>query len=71
MLNYKFPEENAADLCFGVLGLQDKYDLDRFEERRLEILAALVACCPVISAPLVTHNTVSRSSLACWLTFDP
>jgi len=44
-------EENAADLCIGTLGLQDKYELDRFEGRRQAILLALVACCPVISSP--------------------
>lgn len=46
-----FSEENAADLCINTLGLQDNYDIERFEERRQLILTALVACCPQISAP--------------------
>lgn len=46
-----FKEENAADLCIKTISLTDKYDIDNFDERRQYILTALVACCPVISAP--------------------
>ena len=39
-------EENAVNLAYGFLGLQDNYDLDGFEEKRQAALTALVACCP-------------------------
>ena len=45
--------ENAANLVHCLVGLQDNYDLDGFEVRRLGALTALVSCCPRRSAPYV------------------
>ncbi|KAF5391465.1 hypothetical protein D9757_002038 [Collybiopsis confluens] len=39
-------EENAINLAYGLVGLQDNYDLDNFKELRQNALNALVACCP-------------------------
>lgn len=51
MLNERTVEENAVNLAFMFVGLQDNFELERFEERRLEVLVALVACCPSKAAP--------------------
>ncbi|KAI0340651.1 hypothetical protein BDW22DRAFT_1360072 [Trametopsis cervina] len=39
-------EENAVNLTYGFLGLQNSYNLDDFDEKRQKALNALVACCP-------------------------
>lgn len=44
-------DENAVNLVYGFLGLQDKYELERFAEKRQGIVNALVACAPRKSAP--------------------
>lgn len=46
-----FLDENAANLVYGFLGLQDKYELEGFSEKRQGILNALVACAPRKAAP--------------------
>lgn len=52
-------EENAVDLTFAVLGLQDVYELDGFEEKKLGILTALVVASPMKVAPLVSSLSYS------------
>jgi len=44
-------DENAVNLAYGFLGLQDKYDLEGFTEKRQGIINALVVCAPRKSAP--------------------
>ncbi len=44
-------DENAVNLVYGFLGLQDKYELEGFAEKRQGIVNALVACAPRKSAP--------------------
>ncbi|KAI0683637.1 telomeric DNA binding protein [Cytidiella melzeri] len=39
-------EENAINLAYGFLGLQDKYEIEGFDKKREAVLTALVACCP-------------------------
>ena len=43
--------ENAVNLVYGFVGLQDNFDLEAFDVKRQGILNALVACCPRIAAP--------------------
>lgn len=52
-LNSYETEENAINLVYVFLGLQDSYELDDFSTRRQGIITALVACCPIKSAPYV------------------
>ncbi|KAH7339084.1 hypothetical protein B0J17DRAFT_768094 [Rhizoctonia solani] len=49
-------EENAINLAYLFLGLQDNFDLDRFEDRRQAVLVALVACCPTKAAPTIIEQ---------------
>ncbi|KAG9036567.1 telomere binding protein [Serendipita sp. 407] len=44
-------EENAVDLTCNIIGLQNNYDLEAFDQLVLEALTALVACCPKKVAP--------------------
>lgn len=44
-------EENAVNLVYGFVSLQDNFDLEGFDLKRQAILNALVACCPRIAAP--------------------
>ncbi|KAG6891043.1 hypothetical protein C0992_010705 [Termitomyces sp. T32_za158] len=39
-------DENAVNLVYGLLGLQNNYELEGFEEKRQGALNALVACAP-------------------------
>ncbi|CAL1704061.1 unnamed protein product [Somion occarium] len=39
-------EENAVNLVYGLIGLQDSYELEGFSQKRQAALNALVACCP-------------------------
>lgn len=39
-------DENAVNLTYGFVGLQDNFDLEMFDTKRQDILNALVACCP-------------------------
>jgi hypothetical protein len=45
------PEENAVDLTINFMGLQNNYEFEAFEQKVLEALTALVACCPRKVAP--------------------
>ncbi|KAF7970737.1 hypothetical protein HWV62_23130 [Athelia sp. TMB] len=49
-------EENAVNLVYGFVGLQDNFDLPDFERKRQDILTALVACCPRIAAPSIIEE---------------
>jgi len=46
-------EENAVNLVYAFVGLQDSYELDDFSPKRQGIVTALVACCPRKSTPYV------------------
>ncbi|THH33904.1 hypothetical protein EUX98_g301 [Antrodiella citrinella] len=49
-------EENAVNLVYGFVGLQDNYDLEGFGQKRQGALNALVACCPRKSAPALVEE---------------
>ena len=51
MFNGTELEENADNLVYGLVALQDNFDLEGFEEKRQGALTALVACCPRKAAP--------------------
>lgn len=44
-------EENAVNLVYGFVGLQDNYDIEGFDQKRQAALNALVVCCPRKAAP--------------------
>jgi Telomere length regulation protein. len=50
-------DENAVNLVYGLVGLQDNYDLEGFEAKRQVAVNALVACCPRKAAPYVIALT--------------
>lgn len=45
------PEENAVNLAYGLMGLQNTYELEGFEQKRQNALNALVTCSPRQAAP--------------------
>ncbi|KZV98748.1 hypothetical protein EXIGLDRAFT_285525 [Exidia glandulosa HHB12029] len=49
-------EENAVNLVFALVCLQDTYDSPSFLENRQRALTALVACCPTKAAPAVIEQ---------------
>ncbi|GAA5900638.1 hypothetical protein JCM6882_000928 [Rhodosporidiobolus microsporus] len=49
-------KENAVDLAFALMALQDQYELDNFDQLRQNILVALVAACPTEVAPAVIEQ---------------
>ncbi|KAF5365587.1 hypothetical protein D9758_003192 [Tetrapyrgos nigripes] len=49
-------EENAVDLAYGLIALQDNYELEGFETKRQNALNALVACCPGKAAPCLIEE---------------
>ncbi|KAI0637229.1 telomeric DNA binding protein [Trametes polyzona] len=49
-------EENAVNLVHGLVGLQDNYELDGFDQKRQAALNALVACCPRKAAPAIIEE---------------
>ncbi|KAI0060825.1 hypothetical protein BV25DRAFT_1806725 [Artomyces pyxidatus] len=49
-------EENAVNLVYGFVGLQDNFDLEQFDLRRQAALNALVACCPRKAAPAIAEE---------------
>ncbi|OBZ75699.1 DNA replication checkpoint protein tel2 [Grifola frondosa] len=53
-------EENAVNLAYGFIGLQDNYDLEGFDEKRQAALNALVACCPRKAAPTIIEQFFSN-----------
>ncbi|KAH8107150.1 telomeric DNA binding protein [Cristinia sonorae] len=44
-------DENAVNLVYGFIGLQDNYELEGFSQKRQAALNALVACSPRTAAP--------------------
>ncbi|QRW03443.1 telomere length regulation protein [Ceratobasidium sp. AG-Ba] len=49
-------DENAINLVRLFIALQDNFDLDHFDDRRQDVLVALVACCPTKSAPTIIEQ---------------
>ncbi|KAF5386639.1 hypothetical protein D9615_001839 [Tricholomella constricta] len=49
-------EENAVNLTYGLLGLQDNYELDDFDINRQGALNALIACAPKKAAPALIEE---------------
>ncbi|KAM0755050.1 hypothetical protein T439DRAFT_128186 [Meredithblackwellia eburnea MCA 4105] len=49
-------DENAVDLAFALMGLQDQFETEGFEEFKLKILAALVVASPTKTAPAVIEQ---------------
>lgn len=45
--------ENAFDLAFTLMALQNQFELDEFEELKQKILVALIVACPAEVAPCV------------------
>lgn len=56
-LKSRATEENAVNLVYAFVGLQNSYELDDFSTKRQGIVTALVACCPRKSAPCV-HRVI-------------
>ncbi|KAK4690444.1 hypothetical protein P7C70_g9575, partial [Phenoliferia sp. Uapishka_3] len=48
--------ENAVDLAFALMGLQDQFETDGFDQYKLNILAALVGACPIKVAPTLIEQ---------------
>ena len=44
-------DENAVNLVYALLSLQDNFDLEGFSEKRQRALNALVSCTPRRAAP--------------------
>lgn len=44
-------EENAVNLVYGLVGLQNNYELEGFSVKRQGALNALVSCAPRTAAP--------------------
>lgn len=59
-LRSRATEENAVNLVYAFIGLQNAYELDDFSTKRQGILTALVACCPRKSA-LYVHRAMPIS----------
>ncbi|KAH0584293.1 DNA replication checkpoint protein tel2 [Termitomyces sp. J132] len=49
-------DENAVNLVYGLIGLQNNYELENFEEKRQDALNALVACAPRKSTPALIEE---------------
>ncbi|GJE97099.1 telomere length regulation protein-domain-containing protein [Phanerochaete sordida] len=49
-------EENAENLVFGFLALNDNFDLEGFDEKRQAAVTALVASCPRKAAPTIIQE---------------
>ncbi|CAK5279612.1 unnamed protein product, partial [Mycena citricolor] len=49
-------EENAVNLVYGLVGLQDNYELEGFSEKRQGALNALVACIPRVAATCIIEE---------------
>jgi len=46
-------DENAVNLVYAFLGLQDNFDLEGFSEKRQGAMNALVSCAPRKAPPSV------------------
>ncbi|BGP38955.1 telomere binding protein [Rhodotorula kratochvilovae] len=53
--------ENAVDLAFALMGLQNQFELDDFEQLKQNILVALVVACPIEVAPAVIEQFFTTS----------
>ncbi|KAK4051053.1 telomere binding protein [Microbotryomycetes sp. JL201] len=55
--------ENAVDLTFTVMGMQDQFEVERFEDKRLGLLTSLVWAAPTQTVPAIIeqyfHNNYS------------
>ncbi|EPQ58409.1 hypothetical protein GLOTRDRAFT_137132 [Gloeophyllum trabeum ATCC 11539] len=49
-------EENAVNLAYALIGLQNNYELEGFNVKRQAALNALVACCPRKAAPTIIEQ---------------
>ncbi|KAG8689129.1 telomere binding protein, partial [Ceratobasidium sp. 394] len=49
-------DENAVNLAYLFMGLQDNFDLEQFEEKRQDVLVALVVCSPTKAAPKIIEQ---------------
>ncbi|KAK7015025.1 telomere-reg-2 domain-containing protein [Favolaschia claudopus] len=49
-------QENAVNLVYGLVGLQDNYQLEGFSAKRQGALNALVYCVPKIAAPCIIEE---------------
>ncbi|KIP04779.1 hypothetical protein PHLGIDRAFT_25407 [Phlebiopsis gigantea 11061_1 CR5-6] len=49
-------DENAVNLVYGFVALNDNFNLDGFNEKRQAALTALVACCPRKAAPAIIES---------------
>ncbi|KAG6919990.1 hypothetical protein DXG01_013339 [Tephrocybe rancida] len=49
-------DENAVNLVYGLIGLQDNYELEDFELKRQGALNALIACAPRKAAPTLIEE---------------
>ncbi|KAI0262956.1 telomere length regulation protein-domain-containing protein [Gloeopeniophorella convolvens] len=49
-------EENAVNLVYGLVGLNNNFELDGFDVKRQAVLNALVACCPWKAAPSIIEE---------------
>lgn len=58
-----YAAENAANLVYGFISLNNKFDLDDFDNKRQRIAIALVVCCPRISAQYVPYLLRTAPSL--------
>ncbi|GAA5891676.1 hypothetical protein JCM5296_005508 [Sporobolomyces johnsonii] len=54
-------KENAVNLAFAVMSLQDQYEIDNFDQLKQDILVALIASCPVEVAPAVIEQYFAPS----------
>ncbi|KAI6005995.1 telomere length regulation protein-domain-containing protein [Pisolithus albus] len=48
--------ENAANLVYGFIVLNNNYELEDFDDKRQRIVTALVACCPKVVAPCMIEE---------------
>jgi hypothetical protein len=49
-------EENAVNLAYGLIALQNNYNLDGFSAKRQDALHALVTTCPKLVSPYVAYT---------------
>lgn len=54
----KISDENAVNLVYGLLGLQDNFDLDGFEVKRQSAMNALVSGSPRKAPPWVSGESL-------------
>lgn len=65
-----YAAENAANLVYGFISLNNNFDLDNFDDNIQRIAIALVTCCPKISAqyvPYLLHTVPSLKNRRCMI----